>query len=132
MQFVFNTEELWWDTPGPDPIHPKIPAVQLVPLSGHLVLLGSPRRWHHHCLHLGVFGAWTRHPHFPSHHAQRVAEVRTAASSGKVSGAPVVEGKYDHRHFGQYFYTVQMPVPAGVKVADLSVSTFTVYRYLCQ
>lgn len=144
----FKTDELWWDTPGPDPVHPKIPAVQLVPLIGHLVLLGTPRRWHRHCLHLGAFGAWTRHPHFPSHRAQRVAEVRTVASSGKVSGAPAVEGMYDHRHFSQYFYTIQIPVSAGVKVSDLSVNTFTVYtgavsedlsdsiftvyRYLCQ
>jgi hypothetical protein len=92
MKLGFKTDELWWGTPGPDPVHPKIPAAQLVPLIGHLVLLGTPRRWHRHCLHLGAFGAWTSHPHFPSHHAQRVAEVRTAASSGKVSGAPAVEG----------------------------------------
>ena len=74
--------------------------------------------------------------------------MRTVASSGKVSGAPAVEGMYNHRHFSQYFYTIQIPVSAGVKVADLSVNTFTVYtgaesedlsdsifivyRYLCQ
>jgi len=126
MQLGFKTGKLWWDTPGPDPVHPKIPAAQLVPLIGHLVLLGTPTRWHRHCLHLGAFGAWTRHPHFPSHHAQRVAEVRTVASSGKVSGAPAVEGMYDHRHVSEYFCTVQMSVSAGVKAADLSVSTFAV------
>jgi hypothetical protein len=126
MQLGFKTGKLWWDTPGPDPVHPKIPAAQLVPLIGHLVLLGTPRSWHRHCLHLGAFGAWTRHPHFPSHHAQRVAEVRTVASSGKVSGAPAVEGMYDHRHVSEYFFFFLMSVSAGVKAADLSVSTFTV------
>lgn len=99
MQLVSNTDELWWDTPGPDPVHPKIPAAQLVPLIGHLVLLGIPRRWHHHCLCLGAFGGWTRHPHFPSRHVWRVAEARTAASSVKVSDAPEVEGMYGYRHF---------------------------------
>jgi len=58
--------------------------------------------------------------------------VRTAASSEKVNGAPAVEDMYDNRHFDEYFYIVQMPVSVGVKVADLSVNTFTVYSYLCQ